>query len=273
MTAFQHAQRPGPDRYCPYCAVGGGNPCVEIDTPLDRAIEKSRETPAQEWHEQAQECLIAFHRLIDRDVTADAFDVWSARRGLTPPPDGGWQALWDWAAHEKRLIAWTGEVRASVRPERNGAEVKVFRSTHDDPCAIAACRGESEEEVAAARTTRLMEQAQEFDVQNPRVYELLAHDAKIAKAAKAKRLWESGFFELPEGKPLRLGIRTLWERLRWLALLDTIDGFSEWKLNDHYHSYYSRALMDRERCSPECAGCLGPNCLAGFFELRELRSS
>jgi len=55
----------------------------------------------------------------------------------------------------------------------------------------------------------------------------------------------------------RFGIRTVWERLRWLTLFDTSRPEGEKKLNDHYTRYYARLLMEQE---PE---------LWGFFEIRE----
>ena len=54
----------------------------------------------------------------------------------------------------------------------------------------------------------------------------------------------------------RFGIRTVWERLRWLAAFKTKRAKSTWKLNDHYTRHYARLLMEQE---PE---------LAGLFEVR-----
>ncbi len=58
----------------------------------------------------------------------------------------------------------------------------------------------------------------------------------------------------------RIGIRMLWERLRWERLLRTNDPDSEFKLNNNYHSRFARLLMVVE-----------PR-LAGVFETRALKS-
>lgn len=59
----------------------------------------------------------------------------------------------------------------------------------------------------------------------------------------------------------RLGIRTLWERLRWDYAMATADPTSDFKLNDHMHSRYVRLLVTNH---PEWAG---------LFELRKLRAA
>jgi hypothetical protein len=58
----------------------------------------------------------------------------------------------------------------------------------------------------------------------------------------------------------RLGIRMLWERMRWEMMIETEDATSDFKLNDHYHSRYARMLMAND---PD---------LKGLFELRDLKS-
>lgn len=83
-----------------------------------------------------------------------------------------------------------------------------------------------------------------FHERNPRVYALLVAFARRAKAAGAARV----------------GVRMLWERMRWEVQVETADpAGDEWKLNDHYTSRYARLLMARE---PD---------LRGLFETRELR--
>lgn len=84
----------------------------------------------------------------------------------------------------------------------------------------------------------------EFHALNPHVYRNLR-----ALALTAAR-----------GGRRRLGIRLLWERLRWEYFMKTSRPEGEFMLNDHYHSRYARMLMDKE---PE---------LAGMFEVRELKS-
>jgi hypothetical protein len=58
----------------------------------------------------------------------------------------------------------------------------------------------------------------------------------------------------------RIGIRMLWEVVRWNYHMATTDPASEWRTNDHYHSRYVRLLIERH---PEWAD---------LFELRRLRA-
>lgn len=53
----------------------------------------------------------------------------------------------------------------------------------------------------------------------------------------------------------RVGVRCLWEKVRWNRSKPTTDTESTFKLNDHYHSWYARKLMEERE-------------LAGVFELR-----
>lgn len=82
----------------------------------------------------------------------------------------------------------------------------------------------------------------EFHEANPAVYRLLV---RFAREAANKRK--------------RVGIKALWERVRWESYLatDTADAFA---LNNSYTSRYARLLMDRE---PD---------LRGAFEVRGLKS-
>lgn len=81
-----------------------------------------------------------------------------------------------------------------------------------------------------------------FHKANPHVYRELLRLARIARRNRKK-----------------VGIRMLWEVMRWNLTIVTHDDFSNFKLNDHYHSRYAR-LLNRE---PE---------LLGVFELRQLRT-
>lgn len=58
----------------------------------------------------------------------------------------------------------------------------------------------------------------------------------------------------------KMGIRLLWERLRWEYVTRTDRPEGEFMLNDHYHSRYARMLMEHE------------SALSGLFEVRELKS-
>jgi hypothetical protein len=90
----------------------------------------------------------------------------------------------------------------------------------------------SSEEIRRRRFT-------EFHRLNPHVYAALRELA--LKASRA-------------GK--RVGMRCLWERLRWQLEVETVREEGEPKLNDHLAPYYARLLMSRELE------------LAGFFETR-----
>lgn len=83
-----------------------------------------------------------------------------------------------------------------------------------------------------------------FHRANPHVFTKLVALARQAQAAGVRRI----------------GMRLLWERLRWSALVETARADGEWKLNDWYPPLYSR-LLQREH--PE---------LASLFETRTRRS-
>ena len=84
----------------------------------------------------------------------------------------------------------------------------------------------------------------EFHEKNPHVYRNLRHLALQAVQSGRKKL----------------GIRLLWERLRWEYFVNTDRPLGEFMLNDHYHSRYVRLLVQ-----------LNP-ALEGLFEMRELKS-
>ena len=84
----------------------------------------------------------------------------------------------------------------------------------------------------------------EFDRNNPRVFSLLKTFSRAARKTGRKRM----------------GIRMIWERMRWEIMITTTDSERDYKLNNNYTSRYARKLM------AEC------NDLDGMFEIRELRS-
>lgn len=84
---------------------------------------------------------------------------------------------------------------------------------------------------------------QEFHAHNPRVYEMLVMLARQAKQ---------------QGR-VRIGIKMLWEVVRWNLSRD-LPYDETFKLPNDFHSRYARLIMEQE---PD---------LAGIFELRELRS-
>jgi len=83
----------------------------------------------------------------------------------------------------------------------------------------------------------------EFHEQNPLVYQELLRLARQAKDIGIRKL----------------GIRMLWEVMRWNFLIRTARPDGDFKLNDHYHSRYARMLNEE----PD---------LKGSFELRELKT-
>jgi len=84
----------------------------------------------------------------------------------------------------------------------------------------------------------------DFHQSNPAVYRALVRLARQARQ---------------QGK-IKIGIRMLWEVMRWEFWLQTDDNVSDFKLNNNYISRYARLIMERE---PDLAGC---------FEIRELKS-
>lgn len=80
---------------------------------------------------------------------------------------------------------------------------------------------------------------EKFHRENPVLYGELVRLAREAKAAGAEKL----------------GIRQLWERLRWWLRFE-VKRDGDYRLNDHLTAHYSRLIMQRE---PD---------LAGFFETR-----
>jgi hypothetical protein len=93
------------------------------------------------------------------------------------------------------------------------------------------------------RDKTIQERFERFDRENPIVYELLLRFVAEARGSGARRL----------------GVRTLWERMRWYVFFETRDP-SGLKLNDHYHSRYVRKLIKDDPT------------LETFFELRKLRA-
>lgn len=84
----------------------------------------------------------------------------------------------------------------------------------------------------------------EFHFQNPHVYDQLA---------RLSREWMS------HGHA-RLGIATLFEKLRWEWHIAGLKDSEGYKLNNNFRSLYARLLMTQE---PD---------LAGLFEIRQLAS-
>lgn len=95
------------------------------------------------------------------------------------------------------------------------------------------------------RPQTIQEQFEQFHARNPVVYVLL-----------------EGFTQqMVDRGRRRIGIRMLWERVRWEIILNTEDPNSDYKINDHYHSRYVRLLIQRH---PEWET---------LFELRKLRAA
>jgi hypothetical protein len=95
----------------------------------------------------------------------------------------------------------------------------------------------------AERDKTIQERFERFDRENPHVYPHLVRLAQQAHHRHASRI----------------GIRMLWEVMRWEIFMRTSDP-SGLKLNDHYHSRYVRKLIADY---PE---------MEDLFELRVLRA-
>jgi len=93
-------------------------------------------------------------------------------------------------------------------------------------------------------TSKIQRSFLKFHGENPNVYDELVRLARAA-VCKGKR---------------KVGIKMLWEVLRWNVWLETTDDGSEFKLCNNYPSRYARLIMKQEKD------------LAGVFDLRELRS-
>jgi hypothetical protein len=84
----------------------------------------------------------------------------------------------------------------------------------------------------------------EFHRQNPQVYAELVRLVRVALGRGRKKI----------------GIKMLWEVVRWNLWLRTDAESDGFKMNNNYHSRYARLIMKNE---PD---------LAGVFEVRELKS-
>jgi hypothetical protein len=85
----------------------------------------------------------------------------------------------------------------------------------------------------------------EFHAANPHVYATLVRLAREARGA---------------GKT-RIGMKALWERMRWDLWLSTKHNVDEAKLNNDFTSRFARLIEERE---PD---------LRGMFETRRLRAA
>lgn len=94
----------------------------------------------------------------------------------------------------------------------------------------------------AEQKQTIQESFEAFDELNPHVFDYLVRLAMQARRAGAQRI----------------GIGSLFEKLRWDYMIQT--GDFEFKLNNNFRSRYARKIMDEV---PE---------LRGMFEVRNLRS-
>lgn len=93
------------------------------------------------------------------------------------------------------------------------------------------------------RGRTIQERFEQYHAAHPEVFARLVELARFAKA---------------RGK--KVGIRLLWERLRWEFFIER-DAGDEYKLNDHLHSRYARLIAQTY-----------PDEFGEFFELRELKT-
>ena len=94
-------------------------------------------------------------------------------------------------------------------------------------------------QLALSFAPSIQERFEAFHAAHPEVY---AELVRLAREARGCR---------------RLGVRALWERMRWSLM---IEREGEYKLNDHFPSRYARLLAKEY---PE---------LGEMFEMRELRA-
>jgi hypothetical protein len=113
------------------------------------------------------------------------------------------------------------------------SQLGIFDTRAKVDAAARRAREESYEERFAA-----------FHAANPEVYATLLRLARRVVAAGHKRI----------------GIRMIWERMRWELTVEVEHAPDDFRLNDHMTSRYARLLSQE----PD---------LAGVFELRELRSA
>lgn len=83
-----------------------------------------------------------------------------------------------------------------------------------------------------------------FHSDNPHVYDLFLHYARMVK--------RSGFD--------RFSAKAIYERMRWHYQFETKDDYSSFRINNNYTAYYARKAMDENKD------------LINFFETREKRN-
>lgn len=94
-----------------------------------------------------------------------------------------------------------------------------------------------------AKDMTLEQQFELFHRLNPQVYERL-HDIALQLRRRGRQ---------------KIGMKMLFEVLRWQHAMTTTDPASEFKLNNNYTAFYARLLMERDQR------------LAGMFETRAQR--
>lgn len=97
---------------------------------------------------------------------------------------------------------------------------------------------------AAVPAIGIEAQFQAFHAANPHVYAALVREGRQLLARGHRKL----------------GMKMLYERLRWQVYMETTDDAHDFKLPNNYTAYYARLLMQQE---PD---------FAGVFSLAELRS-
>lgn len=96
----------------------------------------------------------------------------------------------------------------------------------------------------ARRASTIQEQFEDFHRANPWVYDRLV---EMTRALVAR------------GRA-KVGMKMLFEVVRWEFWMRTADPYSDFKLNNNYHSRYARLIMSNQ---PD---------LDGIYETRELKA-
>jgi hypothetical protein len=134
--------------------------------------------------------------------------------------------------------------RSGALPVRSGAAPETSLRQEDRPLKTSTSeRSGTPGGQYELRFDTTLCTAQRFEIfhrENPHVYRLLTDLARRWKIATGGQ---------------NLGIRTLWEQLRWQ--LATATTGVDYKLNDHFTSFYARLIEHQE---PD---------LRGLFELRK----
>jgi hypothetical protein len=125
---------------------------------------------------------------------------------------------------------------SGASPARGSAATQTFPRQR---VGQADCNTTGQFELRYDETLTTAQRFEQFHQTNPHIYQLLVTLAREWLASTGQK---------------KLGVRALWERMRWQLAITT--DAPDYKLNDHYTSFYARLIEHQE---PD---------LRGMFELR-----